>query len=830
MKIKLIIFVFLTIPFQSLFAQQMIPFIRATSNVADIRDGDHFNVGSWNISPQAKPDIYKTNSKNKKVTFYTNLDSISFFVKPGGKYNFVILLNNKDSAYTQIVYEPGIDSSKYAEDNWGNPIDIGDSVRHRTTVIVPISTSNCGYCLIDGYFVERNYFDASVITGGDCFHQCLFNPQLDIYAFEKHFNWDKPVLTYPPSLHKLHEDGFPTVLAFKDGEQVMKVYNNYDNYSDLRKLLWTDKQTMIPTGNIHMADRFFYENGQFDAVMVFPAGTIIRKDLKESGIKLKAYTCKTIDSLTKEDFQKHLTFAGKFTAKELSGIFPQKDIPIHFTETNIVMGEYSFPLDSVGVSAWFVSPFNPEKYVLISISNGHRRYKIINYLDFLIFNGKDSATYKQLLYGQYKQNGRELTIVPENTFSDIPLKEYCSTVCKIPVQTKHVDHAEMYKEIPVIKSTDEKGTTWTIGSGECRFPDIISDETKNVYIAFEQHGDIILTRIKNDKTNQFLIETNETDSYNPVVSSDGQRIWVFYLNNKDSYYRVYARFLENNKLSDEILISDKGPFDANTINVASKGEEISVIWGEWKANMRYLKMRKIIQGAMKEIEPVQVAPSKYTDGYWNAWYPSLCYLPDGKLWGAWNQHYPGLFCVISGKIGEMPQPVTQTAEKMDDWEMGGYPCIFTNRENKKFIVYESSGWDTYEKKSAQQIKISSFNDEIKTWSLASVVSDGKTFLSQTPVAVCDKNRNMIVCWSGRPQDEHSNWGIYLSMNISGKWSVPVCISTPGVSSRFPKITYNKKDNEIWVSWHTGIGKEMKTEVMKKNVDVLISNLNIKLDD
>ncbi len=80
----------------------------------------------------------------------------------------------------------------------------------------------------------------------------------------------------------------------------------------------------------------------------------------------------------------------------------------------------------------------------------------------------------------------------------------------------------------------------------------------------------------------FFIESNETNSYNPVAAFDGQRVWVFYLNNKDNYYRVYARFLENNVLSDELLISDKGSFDVNTINVASKNGELSVIWCEWK--------------------------------------------------------------------------------------------------------------------------------------------------------------------------------------------------------------------------------------------------------
>ena len=831
MKFSLALFAFLLLFQQLLLSQQVLPLIRATSKAVDIRDGKILSVGSWSISPDTKPDIYKTNSKNRLVTFYTNLDSISFFVKPDGKYDFIILLNDKDSAYTEIIYEPGMDSSKYAEDNWGNRIGIGDSILHKTTVIIPVSTSNCGYCLIDGYFAEKNYFEANDRVGGSSFHQCLFNPQLDIYAFEKHFRWNKPVLTYPPSLHKLHEDGFPTVLAFKEGQQVMKIYNNYDNYPALRKLLWTGSQTMIPTGNIHMAERFFYENEHFDGVMVFPAGTKIGSELIDMGIKWKAFHCKNIDSLTPDDLQKNLMLTGKFSAQELSVFFKQKELPFHFTKKNIEAGEYSFLFDSVGINAWMISPFNPEKYLGLAFSNGHRKYKIINYLDFVIYTGKDSSTYRQLLYGQYKQDGRNLTLVPEKTFSDVEAKEYCKTICKLPVPKKYIDHSEVYKVIPVVKAESKTGTTWTIGKGACKFPDILCDENKNSYVVFEEHGDIILSRIKNEKVTHFLIEANETDSYNPVVASDGQRVWVFYLNNQDEYYRVYARFLENNILSDEVLISEKGPFDVNTLNVASKDGEISVIWGEWKANMRYLRIRKIDQGAMKEPVSVTLAPSKYTEEYFNGWYPSLCYLGNGELWGAWNQHYPGLLCVISGKMNAIPQNVTQSAEKMDDWEIGGYPCIFTNRSDSKFIVYESNGWDTYDKNTAQQIKISVFNDKLNNWALPSFVSDGQqTFLNQTPVGVCDKRNNMIVCWSGRSKEESSKWGIYLAMNVSGKWTFPVCISKTGIVSRYPKVTYDKNADELWVSWHSGVGREMKTEVLRLKMDALIATPNSRPND
>jgi hypothetical protein len=84
---------------------QHLPVIRASSKVVDVRDGDHFRKGLWYIMPEKHPDHYYVEIPHKphKVTFYTDKDSISFDARYGGKYNFVILLNGKDSCYTQLI-------------------------------------------------------------------------------------------------------------------------------------------------------------------------------------------------------------------------------------------------------------------------------------------------------------------------------------------------------------------------------------------------------------------------------------------------------------------------------------------------------------------------------------------------------------------------------------------------------------------------------------------------------------------------------------------------------------------------------------------------------
>jgi hypothetical protein len=89
-----------------LFAQSKLPTIKATSKSVDIRDGKNFNKNGWTISPEINPDVYTTSSKGKKVTFYTDKDSITIKITEKTKFDFIILLNDSIKAPTQILYKP----------------------------------------------------------------------------------------------------------------------------------------------------------------------------------------------------------------------------------------------------------------------------------------------------------------------------------------------------------------------------------------------------------------------------------------------------------------------------------------------------------------------------------------------------------------------------------------------------------------------------------------------------------------------------------------------------------------------------------------------------
>ncbi len=81
-----------------------LPVIHANSNRVTILDGHTLIRGLWIAEPQNRPDIYRTvrSDAPRKVTLYTDRDSISFTLQPGGAKDFIILLRGKDSCFTRV--------------------------------------------------------------------------------------------------------------------------------------------------------------------------------------------------------------------------------------------------------------------------------------------------------------------------------------------------------------------------------------------------------------------------------------------------------------------------------------------------------------------------------------------------------------------------------------------------------------------------------------------------------------------------------------------------------------------------------------------------------
>jgi hypothetical protein len=91
-------------------AQTNIPIVKATSKKAYFIEGTDTDRRNWNLDPKAKPDVHIIDkiSKSKWIVFHTDIDFIRVKINPGQKFDFIVLLNGKDSCYTQIVSEAPI--------------------------------------------------------------------------------------------------------------------------------------------------------------------------------------------------------------------------------------------------------------------------------------------------------------------------------------------------------------------------------------------------------------------------------------------------------------------------------------------------------------------------------------------------------------------------------------------------------------------------------------------------------------------------------------------------------------------------------------------------
>lgn len=90
-----------------------LPIVRANSPTASISiDGGPFYEGAWHLNPNtnANPDYYMIGSSlpygTKKIVFRTDLDSIAFDVQAGNEYDFIFLLNGKQTCHTRIWARP----------------------------------------------------------------------------------------------------------------------------------------------------------------------------------------------------------------------------------------------------------------------------------------------------------------------------------------------------------------------------------------------------------------------------------------------------------------------------------------------------------------------------------------------------------------------------------------------------------------------------------------------------------------------------------------------------------------------------------------------------
>ncbi|MEW6049718.1 MAG: hypothetical protein AB1644_01460 [Candidatus Zixiibacteriota bacterium] len=707
-----------------------------------------------------------------------------------------------------------------AEDLWGNQIDLSQ-LNRSITLIEPFSPSYCGYCMLVGEFVTLNYFHTNAVHGGMNVQQCLFSPQRDIYAYMKYYRDTTSVLTYPVSLHDYHRDGYPAMLAFRDGEQILKGFlDDYGVTFKQRAAEWWPEAGTPPVtlaSGLKMAENYMIEARSPMVVTVIPDdATRLHDYYKERFTKKNGFDVKYECELTEQDCEHHLEFVGE-TRKFRFDHIAHEELPFAFDSDVVRFGAYSFPKEETGLLAVAPNPYNREKYVRFELyAAGTMRIVYEGWVDFCVWRYDSTATQpKLLLDGRFaKEPGCKWRFADSLSVAYENLKGYCEGgVCPVPSYLLRpvVHHDYSPKSSPWRESPD--GRVMILGNRNCRLPSIAVRADGTAAIAWEEQGDIVVALTNADSQGSTrLVEDGEADAYNPQIVWDGSSFLIVYLCDRDGWYHLYGRFLDGDHLSDEIRLSGPGTYEVITPALASNGAgQVVAAWSEWKANLRYPRYCMITGRTVGKARDIAVIPDGDDMGYINAWGFSLAVDRSGRPFGMWNQHYPSTLCACGGPLDgpvTTPQKLTGNVETS---EIGEYPSTALDPRGAQWATWSSNSMETYAGK-GQRILVSRYDSEAQTWVTPYVVSEGtETHQNQTPHIAIVSDGSVWVVWSGRSKDGHSQWGIYLTKFSGNLWSPPILISEENLSARAPEICLGPNDKP-WVSWHAGIGENMTVRV------------------
>lgn len=121
-----------------------VPVIYANDKMASFYQEGENDEANWIISPELNPDdyvIFVPEGEKIKIHFKTDVDSLSYVLKPGEIFEFLVLLNNKDTAYTRLIAapEPAIFSDEYIKMSKGKTLVEITDVYELINIIIAIT-------------------------------------------------------------------------------------------------------------------------------------------------------------------------------------------------------------------------------------------------------------------------------------------------------------------------------------------------------------------------------------------------------------------------------------------------------------------------------------------------------------------------------------------------------------------------------------------------------------------------------------------------------------------------------------------------------------------
>ncbi len=94
----------LLVPLSVCCAREKLPVIKSGTPAVTIIENKEL-VTNWNLEPGTRPDIYRTgkNISSRNIKILTDSDSLEVNLQPGNSFDFVVLLQGKDSCFTRFV-------------------------------------------------------------------------------------------------------------------------------------------------------------------------------------------------------------------------------------------------------------------------------------------------------------------------------------------------------------------------------------------------------------------------------------------------------------------------------------------------------------------------------------------------------------------------------------------------------------------------------------------------------------------------------------------------------------------------------------------------------
>jgi hypothetical protein len=226
----------------------------------------------------------------------------------------------------------------------------------------------------------------------------------------------------PPGLYFYHRDGYPWICVFKDGESVFSnsPHPYEETFKKLRMDFWGEEIPLRPTSNLQMATRLVWENKTGLAVSVIPDGKPMPERPAGEG-----WITKHESDLTEDDIKMNLQISGSFDELKLEYL-KSADIPIEITREKIVLGDYEFPTDKVGLVAGFPNPNDPERYVVLRLTGSEvRSRKYDNWVDYTVYRDGPDGEPEVLMTGLFERDGSKWSFSRKKAWVSVKTMSFC---------------------------------------------------------------------------------------------------------------------------------------------------------------------------------------------------------------------------------------------------------------------------------------------------------------------------------------------------------------------------------------------------------------------